>query len=120
MQGEGLIYLVEKVDLGPDMGDFIGGVVPQEEGKLKGVKRLRLPPWLNREIPMRKKFSRLKSDLRGLKLSAVCQDVRCPNIGDCWGGIEGTATATIMLMGDTWTRGCRFCSGNTMSRCIPR
>ena len=35
---------------------------------------------------------------------------RCPNIGECWGGEKGTATATIMLMGDTCTRGCRFCS----------
>ena len=33
---------------------------------------------------------------------------RCPNIGECWGGEKGTATATIMLMGDTCTRGCRF------------
>ena len=35
---------------------------------------------------------------------------RCPNIGECWGGEKGTATATIMLMGDTCTRGCRFSS----------
>ena len=41
----------------------------------------------------------------------VCEEARCPNIGDCWGGGEtGTATATIMIMGDECTRGCRFCS----------
>ena len=40
----------------------------------------------------------------------MCEEARCPNIGECWGGAEGTATATIMLMGDTCTRGCRFCS----------
>ena len=40
----------------------------------------------------------------------VCFTFRCPNIGECWGGEKGTATATIMLMGDTCTRGCRFCS----------
>ena len=43
----------------------------------------------------------------------VCQ-ARCPNIGECWGGGDGhTATATIMLMGDTCTRGCRFCAVKT-------
>lgn len=108
----------DKIDLGPELGHFIADVVPTEEyeGKLKlekGDKRLRLPPWLKREIPVGKNFSRLKSDLRGLKLATVCEEARCPNIGECWGGEEGTATATIMLMGDTCTRGCRFCSVKT-------
>ena len=86
------------------------------KGKLKlekGDKRLRLPPWLKTEIPVGKNFSQLKSDLRGLKLWTVCEEARCPNIGECWGGDKGTATATIMLMGDTCTRGCRFCSVKT-------
>jgi lipoic acid synthetase len=44
----------------------------------------------------------------------VCQEAKCPNIGECWnGGEEKTATATIMLMGDECTRGCRFCSVKT-------
>jgi len=111
---------------GPDLGDFIAGVVPREgeggySGKLKlekGDKRLRLPPWLKTEIPMGKNFSKLKGDLRGLKLATVCEEARCPNIGECWGGEKGTATATIMLMGDTCTRGCRFCSVKT-SRAPP-
>jgi len=111
---------------GPDLGDFIAGVVPREgeggySGKLKlekGDKRLRLPPWLKTEIPMGKNFSKLKDDLRGLKLATVCEEARCPNIGECWGGEKGTATATIMLMGDTCTRGCRFCSVKT-SRAPP-
>lgn len=52
--------------------------------------------------------------MRGLKLHTVCEEARCPNIGDCWGGGEHqTATATIMLMGDECTRGCRFCSVKT-------
>lgn len=114
------------VETGPDLGDFIAGVVPREgegdyQGKLvldKGDKRLRLPPWLKTEIPFGKNFSRLKNDLRGLKLSTVCEEARCPNIGECWGGESGTATATIMLMGDTCTRGCRFCSVKT-SRAPP-
>eukprot|EP00656_Telonema_subtile_P051991 TRINITY_DN7123_c0_g1_i2.p1 TRINITY_DN7123_c0_g1~~TRINITY_DN7123_c0_g1_i2.p1 ORF type:complete len:285 (-),score=44.29 TRINITY_DN7123_c0_g1_i2:190-1044(-) len=52
--------------------------------------------------------------VRGLNLSTVCEEARCPNIGECWGGGKsGTSTATIMLMGDTCTRGCRFCSVKT-------
>ena len=46
------------------------------------------------EIPMGKNFSQLKSDLRGLKLSTVCEEARCPNIGECWGGEKvGPATS---------------------------
>jgi len=122
-RGGAVDKLRAELDTGPDLGDFIGGVVPrnkeeweQYEGKLtldKGEKRLRLPPWLKTEIPMGKNFSKLKKDLRGLKLATVCEEARCPNIGECWGGEKGTATATIMLMGDTCTRGCRFCSVKT-------
>jgi len=54
-------------------------------------------------------FERLRKDLRGLKLHTVCEEAKCPNIGECWGG----GTATIMLMGDTCTRGCRFCNIKT-------
>ena len=43
-------------------------------------------------------MGRLRKDLRGLKLHTVCEEARCPNIGECWGGGEdGTATATIMV-----------------------
>ena len=56
--------------------------------------------------------------MRSLKLATVCEEARCPNIGECWGGAEGTATATIMIMGDTCTRGCAFCHVKT-SRAPP-
>ena len=49
----------------------------------------------------------------------VCEEAKCPNIGECWGGGENrTATATIMILGDQCTRGCRFCSVKT-SRAPP-
>ena len=48
---------------------------------------------------------RLKKTVNSLGLATVCEEAQCPNIGECWGGKEGTATATIMLMGDTCTRG---------------
>lgn len=82
-------------------------------------QRLRLPPWLKTTIPTGKNYSALKEQLRKLNLHTVCEEARCPNIGECWGGGEhGTATATIMLLGDTCTRGCRFCSIKT-SRAPP-
>ncbi|XP_012269922.2 lipoyl synthase 1, mitochondrial [Athalia rosae] len=103
---------------GPSLDDFVLGTKEPYEGKLKLEKgektRLRLPPWLKTEIPIGTNYSQLKSQLRKLNLSTVCEEARCPNIGECWGGGEhGTATATIMLMGDTCTRGCRFCSVKT-------
>lgn len=62
-------------------------------------ERLRLPPWLKTTIPTGKNFSKLKEQLRKLNLHTVCEEARCPNIGECWGGGEhGTATATIMVI----------------------
>lgn len=53
-------------------------------------------------------------------LHQVCEEARCPNIGECWGGGEDhVSTATIMLMGDTCTRGCRFCSVKTSRTPLP-
>ncbi|XP_076751737.1 lipoyl synthase, mitochondrial [Xylocopa sonorina] len=114
----------QALENGPDLEDFITGTYKEYDGKLKLEKgdktRLRLPPWLKTEIPIGKNFSRLKSQLRQLRLSTVCEEARCPNIGECWGGDKhGTATATIMLMGDTCTRGCRFCSVKTSRSPLP-
>ncbi|KAK7097440.1 lipoyl synthase, mitochondrial-like [Littorina saxatilis] len=107
----------EKIAEGPSLADFINDDVPhyEGEGSIKRVKgeRLRLPEWLKREIPMGENYSHLKSSLRNLNLHTVCEEAKCPNIGECWGGQSGTATATIMVLGDTCTRGCRFCSVKT-------
>lgn len=77
----------------------------------------RLPEWLKTPIPApgaNSNFAKIKSDLRGLGLHTVCEEARCPNIGECWGGSNKmAATATIMVMGDTCTRACRFCSVKT-------
>ncbi|XP_027138325.1 lipoyl synthase, mitochondrial [Larimichthys crocea] len=115
-------------DGGPDLGDFISGELSEKSkwaeyrGNLKREKgeRLRLPPWLKTEIPIGKNYNKLKNTLRDLNLHTVCEEARCPNIGECWGGGEyATATATIMLMGDTCTRGCRFCSIKTARKPPP-
>ncbi|KAF2965252.1 hypothetical protein GQX73_g8318 [Xylaria multiplex] len=75
----------------------------------------RLPEWLKTPIPAgNDNYKKIKKDLRGLNLHTVCEEARCPNISECWGGSnKNAATATIMLMGDTCTRGCRFCSVKT-------
>lgn len=113
---------------GPDLQDFISGELSERSrweeyrGNLKRQKgeRLRLPPWLKTEIPIGKNYNKLKNTLRDLNLHTVCEEARCPNIGECWGGGEyATATATIMLMGDTCTRGCRFCSVKTARKPPP-
>ncbi len=96
---------------GPTLDEFLREEVPSRmqwddyKGKLKKEKgdteRLRLPPWLKTEIPVGKNYGRIKNSLRSLNLHTVCEEARCPNIGDCWGGGEHqTATATIMVIAD--------------------
>lgn len=73
------------------------------------------PAWLKARAPSGETYHRLKGLLSRLKLATVCEEARCPNIGECWSG----GTATIMLMGDLCSRGCRFChvkTGNPKGR----
>ena len=69
----------------------------------------RKPAWLKVRAPGGANYARLKENLRGLNLHTVCEEAHCPNIGECWSG----GTATIMVLGDTCTRGCNFCAVNT-------
>ncbi len=64
------------------------------------------PPWLKVPFPGGESYSWIKKRAANLNLSTVCEEANCPNIGECWNG----GTATFMMMGDTCTRGCRFCS----------
>ena len=98
------------------------------------AKILPKPRWLKAAPATSPKYHELRSTVRSLGLATVCEEARCPNIGDCWGGGHGqtsngantdeesehfgTATATIMIMGDTCTRGCSFCAVKT-SRAPP-
>ncbi|KAG9241602.1 mitochondrial Lipoyl synthase [Calycina marina] len=87
-------------------------------GRKKQITRL--PEWLKTPIPNDSNYKQIKKDLRGLNLHTVCEEAKCPNISDCWGGSnKSAATATIMLMGDTCTRGCRFCSVKTSKAPAP-
>jgi lipoic acid synthetase len=67
------------------------------------------PAWLKVRAPGGERHNALKETFRSLDLHTVCEEARCPNIGECWA--EGTAT--VMLLGDTCTRGCRFCAVTT-------
>lgn len=81
--------------------------------------RNRKPPWLKVRAPGGENYTRLKSTLRDLDLHTVCEEARCPNVGECW----SAGTATMMLLGHTCTRGCRFCavtSGNPRGAVDPR
>jgi lipoyl synthase len=69
------------------------------------------PDWLKVRIPTGQAYQDLKATRQTLGLATVCEEARCPNIAECWAG----GTATFMVLGDTCTRGCRFCaviSGN--------
>jgi len=81
---------------------------PSIKGLPPGLKK---PPWLRQRAPSGERFEYLSSSLTGLKLNTVCEEAMCPNVGECWNG--DTGTATVMLLGDTCTRGCRFCAVNT-------
>jgi lipoic acid synthetase len=65
----------------------------------------RKPEWLKVRLPSGEAYERVKSIIRRTKLATVCEEARCPNIAECWGG----GTATVMLMGEVCTRACRFC-----------
>jgi lipoic acid synthetase len=67
------------------------------------------PKWLKAPAPTGEKFFAVKKLVHDFKLSTVCEEAMCPNIGECW----NAGTATIMLMGSTCTRACRFCAVDT-------
>jgi lipoyl synthase len=69
----------------------------------------RHPDWIKARMPSGEAYHDLKGLLRGLSLNTVCEEARCPNIGECW----DQRTATIMILGDTCTRACGFCAVKT-------
>ena len=76
---------------------------------------LKKPEWLKIKLNTTENFSTIKSTLKKHNLHTVCESAHCPNISECWSG----GTATFMLMGDTCTRGCKFCAvktGNPMKQ----
>src|SRR5262249_32587115 len=77
----------------------MGGEVPRRRGA----------PWMKARGPMGPEYERLRGLMRELDLHTVCEEARCPNIGDCW----NRGTATFMILGDVCTRACGFCAVKT-------
>ncbi len=71
--------------------------------------RIAKPEWLKVKLPHGDDYERVKREVSALRLNTVCQEALCPNLAECW----GAGTATIMILGDTCTRGCRFCNVKT-------
>ncbi len=71
----------------------------------------RKPAWLKVPLPGGEGYGRLKALARELRLHTVCEEARCPNMGECWSGAH--PTMTLMVLGDTCTRMCRFCAVKT-------
>mmetsp|Transcript_5341 Transcript_5341/g.11026 ORF Transcript_5341/g.11026 Transcript_5341/m.11026 type:complete len:381 (+) Transcript_5341:2-1144(+) len=95
-------------------------VVVRRKAAPRSAKILPKPKWLKVQPADSDNYRRLRKTVRDSGLSTVCEEARCPNIGECWGGGEdNVATATIMIMGDTCTRGCRFCSVKTSRKPPP-
>lgn len=80
-----------------------------EQSQTAASQVMRKPEWLKVRAPAGENYARIKDMLGELKLATVCQEARCPNMGECWSG----GTATFMLMGEVCTRGCRFCNVKT-------
>eukprot|EP00986_Skeletonema_menzelii_P010804 scaffold5399_cov147-Skeletonema_menzelii.AAC.10 len=114
--------------------------IQRKKAPPRPAKILPKPSWLKAVPATSPKYQELRSTVRSLGLATVCEEAKCPNIGDCWGGASssssvsstennteqdeyeqhyGTATATIMIMGDTCTRGCSFCAVKTSRKPPP-
>jgi len=77
--------------------------------------RAKKPDWLRVGVAGGKRYEHVRETLAHLELHTVCAEAHCPNVAECWGG----GTATVMLMGDECTRGCRFCQVKTSARPPP-
>jgi len=72
-------------------------------------ERLAKPDWLRIRVRGGASYEKVKGIVHAHRLATVCEEAKCPNMSECW----SAGTATIMLMGDTCTRACRFCAVNT-------
>ncbi len=69
----------------------------------------RRPEWIRAKLPYGENYTKLLHIMRGKELHTVCEEARCPNLGECW----GRGTATFMILGDVCTRSCGFCAVKT-------
>jgi lipoic acid synthetase len=81
----------------------------ESEQTHRSAAALRKPPWLRVALPSGETYESVKRRVNELRLHTVCKEAACPNLAECW----GKGTATIMILGDVCTRGCRFCNVKT-------
>ena len=81
-------------------------VVIPLRARSKSDTREAKPPWLKVRFPAGERYQRIKGLLRQHQLHTVCEEARCPNIGECF----NAGTATFMILGDVCTRACGFCA----------
>jgi lipoyl synthase len=81
----------------------------QAQADTGAAAHVRKPSWLRVALPSGDDYERVRAKVNTLALNTVCKEAACPNIAECW----GAGTATIMILGDTCTRGCRFCNVKT-------
>ena len=87
----------------------MGGPVDADGGEGAVAAIRRHPEWIRARMPSGETYHDLKRLLSGLNLNTVCEEARCPNIGECW----DQRTATVMILGDVCTRACGFCAVKT-------
>jgi len=78
----------------------------QTRGGQQAAKARRKPDWLKVKAPGGKNYAELRTLMRELDLHTVCEEARCPNIGECW----NHKTASFMILGDVCTRNCAYCA----------
>ena len=88
--------------------DNEGRAAPANRQERRETHRRR-PDWLRVRLPSGENYFRLRGLMRDQRLNTVCEEARCPNIGECW----GAGTATFMILGEVCTRACRFCAVKT-------
>ncbi len=88
-------------------GSMTKNVIPINE--VRAPNATRLPAWIRVRLGHDAQFARTSAVIDGQRLNTVCEEARCPNRGECW----SRGTATFMLLGDTCTRACGFCSVKT-------
>ena len=85
------------------------GVRGSERHNPDGIVGPRRPPWIKVRAPSGETYEFVRQQMRSKSLHTVCEEARCPNLGECW----GAGTATFLMMGDTCTRSCGFCDIKT-------
>lgn len=84
-------------------------VIPELEIQELDPRPQRRPAWIKVRAPSGQSYERVREIMRSKRLHTVCEEARCPNLGECW----EAGTATFLLMGDTCTRSCGFCDIKT-------